>query len=461
MKKILPILLVVLLIPAGSVFAFNQVNARALAMGGAQTTLSKGVQTIGWNPAFMAFDDNPAISIYTPLFNFGFRLSNDFVSLNTVNDYFEDGRYLDEAAKDDLLSEIDGSSWDFYTDFYLPVFAISFPTEYINMAISYDVGVSMDWQFSKEFVEIAFKGNSIDNLGQRRDFSDTGSRAQIASRIGLTFAKSFHELPDLDWMNQLTTGFTFNYFIGHGFGDVINAEGYILSDVGVFEGVGIIETVNGGITGTKEDSIDFDPFAGNGVGLDLGVGAKLLDNKLTVGISIINLINEIQWRDVQHRIYSYKMSEPPNIDGLNNLPQWFDDNMELVDTLLSETEDFTTEMPQVLHLNGGYELRSDLHLAANARFGLNDAAGGSKQARVGFGAEWHTLKSFPLRAGMSIGGRGGFSYGMGFGLHQGFWHTDIGWAWERGFLNSANGIHLAFRTTFFFGKPEKPGVDIR
>jgi hypothetical protein len=52
-----------------------------------------------------------------------------------------------------------------------------------------------------------------------------------------------------------------------------------------------------------------------------------------------------------------------------------------------------------------------------------------------------------------VGGRGGFSYGMGFGTHFGFLRTDIGWSWERGFLNSANGIHMAWNTVWVFGMP--------
>lgn len=468
MKKYLLILIAALMIPAGSAFAFNQVNARALAMGGAHSTLARGVQTIGWNPAFMAFNDNPAVSVYTPLFNLGMRLSNDFLSLNTVNDYFEQDLYWDAEIKADILSEIEGDSWDFYTDFYLPVLAVSFPTEYVNMAISYDVGVSADWKFSKEFVSMAIDGNGVEHLGERRDFSDTGSRMQAASRIGLTFAKEFHELPDVDWLTQLTAGFTFTYYIGHAFADVVNAEGSMLVDVGVFEGTGQIETVNAGVTGGSRDpytneasDTEVDPMAGNGVGLDLGVGAKMLDDKLTVGISIINLINSITWTGAQHRINSYELVEPPSFNGLTTPMDWFEENMTLVDSLVEDGVDYTTEMPSVVHLNAGYELSDDLHVATNARFGLNDTAGGSKKARLGVGLEWHTIKAFPLRVGASFGGRGGLSYGMGFGLHQGFWHTDIGWAWERGFLNSANGLHMAIRTVFFFGGGDKPGVDIR
>jgi len=451
MKRIILLLTLLLLtLHPVALHAFNQVNARALAMGGAHTTLSRGVEVIGWNPAFMAFDDNPDVSVYTPLLNFGFRLSNDFISMRTVGDYFQDGLYWTDEIKESFLSEIEGDAWDFYTDFYLPLVAFSFPTQFIKMAVSYDLGFSSDWRFSREFVELAIKGNGQEYLGQRRDFSDTSSRYQLSSRLGLTFAKSFNELPDLDWMSQLTAGFTFTYYIGHAFAEVVDAEGSMLMDVGVFEGSGKVESINAGITGAGGNKIEADPFAGNGVGLDLGVGARLFDDRLTLGLSVINLIQSMEWTGAQRRINSYELFEAPTFSGLTSPDEWFEKNMTLVDSLVESNTSVRTELPQSVHIDGGYELGEDLHVSASVRYGMNDATGGSSKARFGAGLEWHTLRSFPIRVGASVGGRSALSYGMGFGLYQGFWHTDFGWAWERGFLDSATGLHLAIRTTFFF-----------
>ncbi|MFH0881896.1 MAG: hypothetical protein V2A56_02845 [bacterium] len=448
------LVLTLALLPVTDASAFNQVHARQLAMGGAAASLFRGVETIGWNPAFLAFRDNPGFSLVLPGLtpNLGMRLSNDFLSLDQVNTYFTNGQYWTAQDKQDILNAVVGDAWDFYIDFYLPVFELSMQTRFAMLAISYDVGVSSDWRFSKEFLDVALNGNGIDNLGKLRDFSDTGLRGQAASRIGFTFARNFETaFEDVDWIDEVTFGFTASYLLGHGYFDVIQSDMTMLTDIGTFESNGLVKVVNAGVTGIG-DSVNSNYFNGTGVGLDLGVGMKILDGRGTVGISVINLLNTIRYTQSQLRVYSFNTDSPLPLNGSLTNPQSFiEDNFTTVDSLSDDYGAVDVHLPTVLHLNGGYRVGKSLTLSGNFRVGLNNAVGGSKTVRAGIGMEYTGIPVLPLRLGASIGGRGGFSYGVGFGLRLGFLHTDVGWAWERGFLNSANGLYMAMNTVCYFG----------
>lgn len=445
------------LLPLTEASAFNQVHARQLAMGGAAATTFRGVETIGWNPAFLAFKDNPGFSIVLPALtpNLGMRLSNDFLSLDEVNKYFTNGQYWTAQDKQDILNAVVGDAWDFYIDAYMPVFEVSMQTKFAMMALSYDVGVSSDWRFSKQFLDVALNGNGIDNLGKLRDFSDTGLRGQAASRIGFTFARNFETaFEDVDWVDEVTFGFTASYLLGHGYFDVIQSDMTLLTDVGTFESNGLVKVVNAGVTGIG-DSLNTNLFNGHGVGLDLGIGMKILGGRGTIGLSIINMLNTIRYSQSQLRVYSFNTDSPLPLNGsLANPQNFIENNFTTVDSLSDDYGAVDAHLPTVLHLNGGYFVGKGLTVSSNLRIGLNDAVGGAKTVRAGAGLEYAGIPVLPLRLGASIGGRGGFSYGVGFGLRLGFLHTDIGWAWERGFLNSANGLYMAMNTVYFFGSNE-------
>jgi len=438
----------------GESYAFNQVNARQLAMGGAAISSFRGVNTIGWNPSYLAFRDNPNVSVQLPALtpNVGLRLSNDFLSMDEVNTYFTDGQVWTDEDKQNILNAFNGNSWDFYTDFYLPVFGVTMQTKFAMLGFNYDVGLSADWSFSKEFMDLALNGSGIDQLGVTRDFSDTDFRAHAVSRFGFTFARGFNDVfEDVEWIDEFTFGFTVSYLMGHAYGEVVESEMSMLTDVGTFNSEGYVRVLSAGGFGIS-DSSDYGYFDGTGAGLDVGFGAKIFDGKGSVGISIINLLNTIRYETSQQRIYSFSTDSPlPLNQSLTNPNQFIEENFTMVDSLTEAYGAIEVHLPTTLHLNGSWNFNDALMLSSNIRFGLNEAAGGSKTVRAGAGVAYSGIPLLPLYAGASLGGRGGFSYGVGFGLNLGFWHTDIGWAWERGILNSANGLYMSMSSVWFFG----------
>ena len=87
---ILPLALALLASTSAPSRAYNPIHGRSVALGSAFTATARGVETVGWNPAFLAFSDNPAFSITMPGLNLGLRFSNDFLSLEQVDRYFND-----------------------------------------------------------------------------------------------------------------------------------------------------------------------------------------------------------------------------------------------------------------------------------------------------------------------------------------------------------------------------------
>ncbi len=448
---ILPLALALLASTGAPSRAYNPIHGRSVALGGAFTATARGVETVGWNPAFLAFSDNPAFSITMPALNLGLRFSNDFLSLEQVNKYFNEGQVWNDSDKAAILAEIEGDEWDMCSDVYLPVFGFSFPAGSVSMALTLEAAMSADIRMSKEFVRLALNGYGIDDFGEQRDFSNTYIRNQGLVRGGLTLAKRFETTP-LDWMDEFTIGATISYYNGLIFGDVTSSEANLLINYGVFEGHGFVEAVNAGVRTGDGADVELDYTAGRGYGLDIGIGAKALNERAILGVSLINLFNTITWSDAQRRIYSYDFDQPPGFSGLSQGDKWLEENMSLVDSLAAE-ESYTSHVPSWVELSAGYWLMKRTIITGMVRQGLNDVVGSKKGLRAGMGLEIGWIPLIPIRAGFSFGSRGGYNYGGGFGVHLGDMEFDLGAAWESGFANSASGIFFGLNATIKFGGP--------
>lgn len=441
-------LLLALPLPAD---AYNLVHARNIALGGSYAATTRGVETVGVNPAFLAFRDNPSFSLTLPLLNAGFRFSNDFLNINAVNNHFVAGKVWDDAEKAQILSEIEGNEWDFNTNLMFPLFGVSFPSPYLELAFTLDGLANYNMKLSNEFVNIALNGYSLDDLGTRRDFGDTGADGYTLLRAGFTMAKAFHNF-ESDVISELTTGFTFNYLYGFAFFDVSKAEGSLLMDIGRFEGSGMIELVSASpvaVNGSGGNG------SGSGVGLDFGLGAKVFQGRGVAGLSFLNLINRMEWTGAERRIFSYDLSAAPSISGIQQGDRWLEENLALVDSLVEDNASVSSKLPSTMLLTGGWYLQRSLLFTATWRQGLNNVPGGTTTPLLGMGIEYSGLGVFPVRTGVSFGGEGGFTLGGGFGLYFGPWRTDIGWAMERGVFNTAKGIYLGLNTTLMFGLPKR------
>ncbi|MBZ0265420.1 DUF5723 family protein [bacterium] len=427
-------------------FAFRIRHGRAISMGGGHAVSARGVEAVGWNPAFLAFSDGPAYSFNLPLINLNYKFSNDLLSINLLNEYAQEDRYLTKTDKLDILGSLDNDNLDFDTYAYLPVVAISFPTSEVNMALTADLCLSGGAVLSDQFLRTILLGYTADDTGTTRVF--TGDAEILAAwRIGLTNAKSF-DMDEIEWLDELTAGFTVSYYSGIAYADILEGHGELYMTSTDLKGNGIARVIR-----SEENA------SGTGIGLDLGIAGRMLDRKAIVGLSWINISSSMEWNNLTRHRYSFEVDGAPAFDQLTD--SWLEDHLQTVDEEVSKSERAITRVPSVFRVAGGYQLKPTLLLTTGLDFQLNNSPGEYKTAEMGAGVEWSVLKFLPLRAGAKLGGHKGFTLGTGFGLYLGNWRTDIGWSYAGGILQSAEGFSFGINTVFFFGKNEnspKPSV---
>ncbi len=441
----LTLLIVGVLAPPAS--SYEPMNARSVALGGNGAIGALGAEAIGQNPAMMGLSGQPRYSLLVPGLNGGLRLANSELTMQQVAETFNNGHYLTEADKRELYGNLSSERWRWYEAVYLPVLAFTFPTKYLNMGFSVETAASSDWQVQREFAQFALFGHGRDQFGQQREFKDTWMRGQSVSRISLTIAKPFQSVREFELFDELAAGATFGYLIGHGYSSVNYAGASLFTDVDSLSGRGAVETVNIGTTGYPGEEEPFAP--GSGVSMDLGLSARFLNKRLTVGFTVQNLISELSYTEAHHRVYSYELEQPLAITGLDGGNAWVDSSFTLEDTLAAESDPIT-ELPRVVRLHAGYYATERLQIVSEVRAGLNSTPGGDEVFRFGLGAEYLFKRWLPLRGGFSVGGRGAFHYGGGFGLRYGPLRFDLAGAYENGFGTGAKGFQAAATTALFF-----------
>ncbi|NQT33864.1 hypothetical protein HQ587_01640 [bacterium] len=432
MQRYLVLLIVLTLSTSSLSFGFTPVNARAISLGGNVGVTPRGVGVVGWNPAYLTLQDSPVHSFYLPLINYGMRLGNDAFSFSTLVDYFQEDKLLTDTDKDNLLGFIEDESVSTGLEMYLPLLGIGFPLKNMNWVFSIDAITMTDIDIDKDLISIAFKGHGMDRFGAQRVFDDMDVESHAFSRAGLTGAKSFKKYRFLD---EISAGFTLSFLYGGVYGRVEDASLSFYTDHDSLSADGYASALSG--------------FNGFGYSLDLGFCAKMLTRRAIVGLSLINVVNKVNYSNGEHRIYSFNIEKAPTISELEDLEDWIDENSEKVDSL-EEKVSISAHLPASVLLSGGFWLFEDMLLTGSLRQGLNDVVGGSTKLRLTAGFEYMLNPAFPVRAGIGIGGREGFTLGTGVGFRKGVWHTDIGFAYENGIITGAKGFSFGINMAYFF-----------
>ncbi len=445
LTALLFLLMLGLIVPV-QVDAYRLNDARAIGLGGELGGTPRGVHVVGYNPAYLGLQDNPRISFYTPVINVGFRISNDAYSISEMEEYFQDGKYLADSDKEDLLGEIGGDALKLRGDGHALIGGYSFPTEKVNIALTLDMIAVGDAELDKDLLRFALYGYPMDDVGVEKSFNDMMLEGVAFTRLGATFGKAFTEFEvlDQDWLDELGAGISFYYYQGIEYGTLEDFDArYVVGQ----DSAGNTLYMNGLV-----ELLSPTMWSGSGVGLDLGVAAKVMNKRGIVGLSLLNLVGMVNWTNVERRVYGLTVDQAPPLDGMDNFDGWFDENFEPLDTLTSK-DDLSQTLPREILLSGGYWLREDLFITGAYRQGLNRAAGATIVPRLAVGAEYKVHPMVPIRGGFGIGGRSGFQWGIGAGIRYKIWQSDIGIGWEKGIFNSATGFTFGISTSFFFDAP--------
>lgn len=407
--------------------AFSQTIMLPSTVGTAGTisTIARGDEVIGFNPANLGFEDNPEFSM-----SFGvipivpipsIRLVNNAVSVEWLGDYLFSGEYLNKSTKDEMFEAFGDEGWDINPIAYAKIIGISTG----NFAFSIGAEVNSGLTLPVSLLRLAFYGNKF---YEEIDLKQVDGSAQGVIPFSLSYGFSV-EIPNLGFTNYLGFGVKLLWGVAHG--EVVEFEGGLTTYPDKIVGTGF---------GKYRYSTD-----GFGLAVDAGWSAKIGD-RLVANIGLQNLFGYINWSDKNTEIAEVNFNVDLEVsDDFEEVSEVFTDT----DTTYAG-EGYQSDYPTYMIIGFQYDPVDRVKLLVNYRQYFNEEYQFSTSPRISFGSELYAADWFPVRTGISVGGFEKFQAGVGFGIHGKHYHFDIGITQTGGFFNSARGIGFAVGQKILF-----------
>lgn len=392
---------------------------------GTISTIARGDEVIGFNPANLGFEDNPDFSM-----SFGvipivpipsIRLVNNAVSVNWLADYLFSGEYLDESSKDKMFTAFDKEGWDINPIAYAKIIGISSGSFAFSIGAEVNSGITLPISL----LRLAFYGNEFN---EEINLDDIDGSAQGVIPFSLSYGFPL-ETESLGFENYLGFGVKLLWGVAHG--EVVEFEGGLTTYHDKIVGTGF---------GKYKYSTD-----GFGMAIDAGWSAKFGEG-LTASLAIQNLFGFINWSDKNTEISEVDFNVDMEVsDDFEEIEEVFTD----ADTTYSG-EGYQSDYPTYMIVGFQYDPIDRIKLMINYRQYFNEDYQFSTSPRISFASELYAAEWLPFRVGISVGGFEKFQAGIGFGLHGKHYHFDIGITQTGGFFNSARGIGFAIGQKILF-----------
>lgn len=463
---------------------FSQLNqdARMLALNGAYTTVSRGYQCVGVNPANLAYSNGFSMNFIT--FNLG--AGNNTLSLDVMNDLNGADLEIPNAEiyfpKENLNYIFDEEGIIITTDVILPLPVLNL--SFRNYAFTTSPKLYTKFGIPSGFVDLLFYGNEIG-----KDLSiDLPLDVMAVQETGMTYAFS---------KDELTFGVTVKYVLGYFYSTFESVDSsYFRTDSTAFTGHGSF--------------LMKQAIGGNGFGVDVGITSREFDNGIQFGASITNLFGSLKWTQDhflrtaidgtikesvpeeyflrQNEFYYYHLEiDSMNAVNLSSKPidemifregykvikvsdlVAFDltpaDNLvvtipnnggylipssEITTAILNSlsSEPLRTNYPSIFRLGVSKRYDEGVVVMADLSTGFSDDLGGYKNWRMAFATEITHYPIITLRTGIAFGGAYGKSMSVGTGFNIGPLYIDLGMAYRNGFsINSMKGFDFSITTS--------------
>ena len=325
--------------------------------------------------------------------------------------------------------------------------------------LSDDVSIQLPLASSLPIVNISFGPNVI-GLGQVRSYTSINLPSGL-TQVPFKGLPSGEELDvsdlEIEHITYLPVSYSRGFVLRPGIVP-FGRKSYAGVRANVLIGLAEIHTeiVSGILQGTSENTlVDMDiemnaslpisidatiPKASVsfGLGIDLGIITEI-DDRLTVGASIDNLIASINWKTAM--IYSASVSgevTPEEISEADSLADIVEQSEH------NESGSYKTSLPMSINLSGTYAAKDWVTMDANLRIDLGDSYWASETPTLSLGSEFFPGSKVPLYFGISLGGHNGFSWGTGLSIKIGSVIMDIAGGQEGGLFNSATGLRAGF-----------------
>ena len=424
MRAITHVMLLMIISLSGRVYSigYGDMQPAAASMAQAYGAMARGAESIYWNPANLALSDGPNVS--TRSLDFAFSLENNSISIDDYNKY--NGQFITPADKEAILTDIGPGGLRFNTDvgLGLPILGgLSFPLPgKFKGAFAVDLQAGGEGAIPRDMIDFLLYGNQFgyerEAVGKAPGYDIAKWDGNVSALVVLSFAlaKQWMPSPLEPYLSQFAVGSTFKVIAG-GIGEVLRSDG------------GIETKVNG----TNIDAYGVTRMGGGqGFGLDLGVTGVSADGKATVSLAFMNFLDTMTW-DAELKIDDFTFESRTDsfyveadrlralsFAGQNSFGEIFDNPLdENGDTVFMEkTGDsaFNTNLPAMLRLGGTYDVFHNLRINGQYDQAFSSGFGISSTPRVALGTEYSIVQWFPMRVGLSAGGRVGNSSAFGFGI---------------------------------------------
>jgi len=366
-------------------------SGRSVGMAGAYTAVAKGTESVFWNPANLGFSTKSEKALN--LFSFGLNINNNSFNWGHYTKY--NGKFLTAEDKETILSLIPSEGLNLKLDAEVSALGFSWG----NFAFALSGKGSSNLVLPKDPIQLLFFGNELNDTLL---IENSDGQAHASWDIGLSYGRSILKLNE----KELFCGGSIRYIRGLVYQKVEKAQGKLL-------------TLETGVNGDGDFTVT-SAQGGKGYALDLGFAMKY-KRKWTLGISFLNLINQISWeKKTEERGYQFR------IDSL--LAENFDTDSLVTELSYTQKIDpFVTRTPPLMRL-GVARQSEKLLLALDLEGGFGDRLGVSKKVKVSLGTEYRVLSWFDIFGGISIGGGEGITFANGLGFNLWKYHLDIGMA---------------------------------
>ncbi|HEX2897804.1 MAG TPA: DUF5723 family protein [candidate division Zixibacteria bacterium] len=388
-------------------------SARSLALSGAMTALSTGVDAARYNPANLGLQSQAPLQL--ELASFGANISNNSFTLDDYNKYT--GATLSSSDKSDILAKIPKEGLNLKADAEAAALSLSFGTFAFSVS---GVGAA-DANLNKDIMDLLLNGNSFaDSVIVTGSYSDGIAYAQA----GFSYGHLLYEAGS----RQLAIGGTIKYIRGIGVEEIVKLDGIAATLATGFQGTGSIaaRTATGG----------------SGYGVDLGAALKLNQN-YTIGARLENVLGSINWnKDTEEHGIDFSF-DTMTINNAN-------DSVIVSNDYSIDIPSFSTRLPTVMTL-GVANTSGKLRWGIDWEQGFKRTAESSTKPRLSIGLEWLQLGMMPLRAGFSTGGGRGESFSFGSGFNFNPFYLDLAAVTGTGVsVYSAKGLKVALSTGIRF-----------
>jgi hypothetical protein len=392
-------------------FAWGESNPRAMAMGGAYTALSTGLEAAAYNPANLGLSINRSFSL--DLIGFGISVKNNSFSLADYNEYT--GQFLDEGDKDAIMNKIpsEGLQLNLLTEVKSMSFSVG------RFALSFRSYGASKLSLDRDPFELLLYGNAVKS---EVNLDETSGEAYAIGDGSLSYGHPVKKWAD----GELAIGATAHYLYGIAYEKIIHAQGGVATTDDGFVGDGTMIVRSG--------------LGGSGFAFD--VGASMIFHKDWIfSASWQNMYSQINWSgQPEEMMYTFIM-DPINFDNLSDEDS--DSLVESTDTTY-DVAAFKSKLPSIFKIGIARNYKK-LTWAIDWEQGTSNNTTQAVTPRIGAGLEYRLVNFLPVRVGTAFGGDRGSVYSAGFGAYIGPFHLDFAAANNGSFNpNATKGAYFAF-----------------